>query len=155
MALFYGIPGGASPAGQDRGSSPTPAMRQAPSFQRRRARPRPHIQAGGQGSRSWSAKLSAVHRHVLLWICRADVVGARTDQPIVVELFDDVGGPPAHAGNRKDWREQVDVDTQRVIGRGRREVHVGVKLLIGFNELFDGARGLKPLRLSARSSQIT
>src|ERR1700719_1290922 len=58
---------------------------------------------------------SLVDRDVLVGIVRPQIFGARTDQAIVVELLDDMGGPATDAGDRKDGREQVDIDSQGVI----------------------------------------
>jgi hypothetical protein len=53
----------------------------------------------------------------VLWIRGPNVVGARADQPIIVELLDNVGTPTTDARNREDWREQVHVDSEHVIRR--------------------------------------
>src|SRR5213593_3468847 len=44
----------------------------------------------------------------------ADVVGAGTDQPVVVVLLDDVGAPSGDASGRDDGGEEVDGDAERV-----------------------------------------
>ena len=45
----------------------------------------------------------------------------------------------------EDRREEIQIDSQRVICGSRVEIHVRVELLILFDELFDPARNLEPL----------
>jgi hypothetical protein len=40
-------------------------------------------------------KLAFLHCHIFLWIDGANVIRARADQPVIVELFDNVRGPSA------------------------------------------------------------
>src|SRR5450759_3341497 len=84
----------------------------------RLARPagKPRSRAGTPGAPPASAFL---HRHIFLWVDRADVIGARANQPVIVELFDDVRGPAADPRDREDGREQVHIDAERVVGGSR------------------------------------
>ena len=59
----------------------------------------------------------------------ADVVGAGTDEAVVVVLLDDVGGPAGDAADGEDGGEEIDVDAERGVGGGGVEVDVGVELL--------------------------
>src|SRR3989442_14425611 len=54
---------------------------------------------------------------------RADVVAARPDQSVVVELLDDVRRPPRDAAGGDHRREGNDGEPQRVGERRRGEVH--------------------------------
>ena len=59
----------------------------------------------------------------------AGVVGARTDEAVVVVLLDDVGGPAGDAADGEDGGEEVDVDAKGGVGGGGVEVDIGVELL--------------------------
>ena len=85
---------------------------------------------------------------------RANVIGARADQPVIVELFDDVRGPSAHPRDREDGREEVHVDAECVVGGSRIEVHIGVELLLSLYEVLDLLRVFEPLRIAARMAQV-
>ena len=76
-----------------------------------RARERPNATVSPPGTKDLAA--------------RALVVGARADQPVVVVLLEEIGGPARDAGGRDDRREEVDRDADRVEERRRVEVHVG------------------------------
>ena len=62
---------------------------------------------------------SPVERDVGLRVRRADVLGARADQPVVRVLLQDVRRPAGHAAHGKHRREQLRRNAERVI-RGRR-----------------------------------
>src|SRR3984957_8955773 len=98
--------------------------------------------------------LSLVDRYVLIRIFGAQVIGAGTDQAIVIELFDNMRRPAADARDCEDGREQVNVDAEGVIGGSGIEVDVGVQLLVGLHELFYFVRHFKPLRLPAGFTKI-
>ena len=52
------------------------------------------IAVAGRGRPALHQQNSAfLHRYIFLWVDRANVIGARADQPVIVELFDDVRGP--------------------------------------------------------------
>src|SRR5579862_9033977 len=59
----------------------------------------------------------------------ADVVGAGTNQTVVVELLDHVGCPARNAADGEDRRVEVDVDAQRVVRRRRVEIDIRIQLL--------------------------
>jgi hypothetical protein len=46
----------------------------------------------------------------------ADVFGAGTDEAVVVELLDDVGGPACDAADGEDGRVEIDVDAEGGVG---------------------------------------
>src|ERR1700704_4089047 len=83
------------------------------------------------------ANSAFLYRHIFLWADRADVIGARADQSVIVELFDDVRGPAADPRDREDGREQVHINAECVVGGSRIEVHIGVELLVSLYEVFD------------------
>src|ERR1700681_3524772 len=62
-----------------------------------------------------STGLSLVDRYVRIWVLGPEVIGAGTDQAIIIELLDYVRGPAADTRNREDGGEQVDVDAKGVI----------------------------------------
>src|SRR3989442_2482520 len=66
---------------------------------------------------------SSVERHPRA-SARADVVAARPDQSVVVELLDDVRRPARDAAGGDHRREEIDGDPQRVEERRRVEVDV-------------------------------
>src|SRR5829696_9523286 len=66
--------------------------------------------------RMWlGSMLPLVDRQVTLRVLGPDVVGARTNQPVVGVLLEHMRGPARDAADREDRREQVDVDAERVI----------------------------------------
>src|SRR5882762_2923909 len=75
----------------------------------------------------------------------AGVVGAWTDEAVVVVLLDDVGGPAGDAANGEDGSEEVDVDAEGGVGGGGVKVDVGVELLRVFDEELDLAGHVEPL----------
>ena len=82
-------------------------------------------------------------RHTAAGI-RADVVGARTDQPVVRVLLEHVRRPARDAADRENRREQIDRDAERVVRRRRVEVDVRVQLLLGLDQRLDALRHLEP-----------
>src|ERR1700675_2286251 len=76
-----------------------------------------------------AARLPLPDGHVGGGVLGSDVVGTRADEPVVVQLLDDVRRPARDARHGEDGREQVHVDAQRGVGGSRVEVHVGVELL--------------------------
>src|SRR6267378_5004996 len=96
-----------------------------------------------------------LRRHIFLWIDRANIIGARTDQPVIVELFDDVSGPSSNPRDREDGREEVHVDAKRVVGGSRIEVHIGVEFLVRLYGAFDLLRHFEPLWIAAGMAQVT
>src|SRR5256885_14406 len=48
--------------------------------------------------------LPLLDRNECLWIWRADVVGSRADQPVVLVLLEHVRGPAGNAADREDRR---------------------------------------------------
>src|SRR5579862_5398999 len=103
---------------------------------------------------TWLASLSLIKRDVGARILRAEIFRAWTNEAVVIELLNHMGGPSADAGNGEDQREKIHIDTESVIGRSRVEVHIGVQLLVGFYELFDLVGDLEPLGLPAGMTQI-
>ena len=71
----------------------------------------------GEGARA--TLLALVEFLPVLRVCGADVVGAGTDEAIVVVLLDDVGGPAADSADGEDGGEEIDVDAEQC-GRSRR-----------------------------------
>src|SRR5207344_2358424 len=57
---------------------------------------------------------------------RADVVGARAYQAVVGVLLEHVRRPSRYAADGEDGREEIDRNAERVVGRGRVEINVGV-----------------------------
>ena len=82
-------------------------------------------------SEAWSLTASAsIERNVGLRVGRADVFGARTDQPVVRVLLEHVRRPAGDAADGEHRREQIRRNAERVV-RGRRvEIDVGVQLLL-------------------------
>src|ERR1700730_5946460 len=98
--------------------------------------------------------LALSHRHVFLRISGADVIGAWTDQAIVVELLDNVGNPAADSRHGKYRSEQVYVNPQGVVGGCGVEVDVGIELLLGLHKFFNLVRHLEPFALATALAQI-
>src|SRR2546427_8567040 len=109
----------------------------------------------GQLTVSARTDLPLLDRHVPIRIVRPYIFRPRPNQPVVVELLDHMRRPSADTRDRKDRREQVYVDAQRVIRRSRIEGHVGVQLLLRLHEALDLLRHVIPLRLTAGTPQIT
>src|SRR5205807_8424994 len=57
--------------------------------------------------------LALVYLHIVVGICRPNVLGTGANQAIVVQLLDHMRGPAADARYRKNWRKQVYVDAER------------------------------------------
>src|SRR6266576_7225877 len=97
--------------GMERRASREPAL-VLPKPERSRGGSRRVQHCGGRAGRpALHQKNSAfLYCHVFLWVNRTDVIGARTDQPVIVELFDDVRGPSANSRDCEDGGEQVHVD---------------------------------------------
>src|SRR5258708_10981487 len=81
--------------------------------------------------------IALLHRHVLSRIRGPDVLGARADQPVGVELFDHMRGPAADAGDGEDRREQINVYPQSGVGGSGVEVNVGVEMFFVLDVLLD------------------
>ena len=58
---------------------------------------------------------TACHVHLSLYYRRSRVVGARPDQTLVVLLLQNVRDLGGHPARGKDWREQVDRASQRIV----------------------------------------
>src|ERR1035438_10269849 len=97
---------------------------------------------------------SIVDRDPVRRILGADVFSAGTDEAIVVELFDDVGGPSGDAADGENGRIEVDVDAQRGVGGGGVEIHVGVELFVGLDIELDGAGHLEPFGLAGIFAEL-
>src|SRR5207237_244550 len=91
---------------------------------------------------------------ISLWIFRSDVVSARPDQPVVRVLLEHVRGPPRHAADREDRREEIDRNAEHVVGGRGIEVHVRIQLLLTLHERFDPLRHRKPLRLAGALAEV-
>src|SRR5579863_6290349 len=78
--------------------------------------------------------LPLLERDPVLGIGWADVVSAGTDEAVVVELFDHVGGPSADSRYGEHRGEEVHINSEGVVSRGRIKVDVGVELLFGLHE---------------------
>src|ERR1035441_287098 len=91
-----------------------------------------------------------LHGNVRGGVGRPDVLGAGTDEAVVVQLLDDVGSPAGDAADGEDGRVEVDVDAQSRVRRGRVKVHVGVELLVGVDVELDGAGVIEPLGYAGR-----
>uniref|UniRef100_E6QM64 Uncharacterized protein n=1 Tax=mine drainage metagenome TaxID=410659 RepID=E6QM64_9ZZZZ len=74
----------------------------------------------------------------------SDVFGAGADEAIVVELFDDVGGPACDAAHREDGGEEIDIDAERGVGGGGVEIDVCVEVLFGVDVQLDLPGPVKP-----------
>src|SRR5437773_427624 len=59
---------------------------------------------------------------------RTYVKAARTDQPVVVVLLDDVSAPAGNPGAGEDGRVQLRRDAQQMKHRGRIEVHIAAEV---------------------------
>src|SRR5882672_10105120 len=79
---------------------------------------------------------------------RADVVAARPDQSVVVELLDDVRRPARDAAGGDHRREEIDGDPQRVEERRRVEVDVRDEFLRLVDARVELHRHLVPLELA-------
>src|SRR5260221_6778568 len=91
---------------------------------------------------------SLIERQKRLRIRRPDVVGPRTNEPVVRVLLEAVRGPAGDAADGEDRREEIDRDAERVV-RGRRvEVHVRVKLFLAPDERLHAARQVAPARVA-------
>src|SRR6187399_1167491 len=80
---------------------------------------------------------ASIERKVGLRVSRTDVLGARTDQTVVGVLLEHMSGPARHTADREHRREQIDRNAERVVGRRRVEIDVGVQLLLRLDHLFD------------------
>ena len=56
-------------------------------------------------------RLSLRHGYISIGIGRPDVVRARPNQPVVVELLDDMGGPSADTRHSKNRGKQIHVNS--------------------------------------------
>src|SRR4051794_28176334 len=81
--------------------------------------------------------LALVDRGIWSRISRADVFGARSDEPVVVVLLDDVRCPAGDTADREDGCKEVDIDAKQGVGGGGVEVHVGIELLLLLDEQLD------------------
>src|ERR1017187_2363099 len=107
---------------------------------------------GKRGSSTTWASLSAiryntrvrpsalVHGNPLHTIRIALIFRARADEAVVLVLFQRVRRPARHAAHREDRREQIHRDAQRIVSRGRVEVHVGDQALFRLHGLLHGLR---------------
>ena len=71
-----------------------------------------------------------------------------TDQPVVGQLFQDVGGPAGRAGDGEDRREQVGRNAEGIIDGGGIEIDVGLKVLLLEHDFGDALAHLNPLWLA-------
>src|SRR5436190_8796897 len=75
-------------------------------------------------SMSRGRTLPLIERQQRLRVLRPDVISPGPDQAIVRVLLEAMRRPPRNAADREDRREQIDVDAERVVSRGRVEVDV-------------------------------
>ena len=61
---------------------------------------------------------------------RADIIGARADDPVVLALLHHVGAPAGDPRADEDGGEQLGRDPHVVIGAGVEEVGVGKELFL-------------------------
>src|SRR5271166_37313 len=101
-----------------------------------------------------SAALTFVHGHVLIGILRPEILCAGTNQPVVVELFDDVRRPATDAGDGENRGEKIFVNAEDVVSGSGIEVHVGIQFLFCLHETLDFLRHFIPLRLATGLAQI-
>src|ERR1700682_6024631 len=99
-------------------------------------------------------RLSFINRHVGIGIFRAHIFRPWPDQPVVIQLLDHMRCPSANARDREYRGEQVEIDSQSVVGGSRVEVDVRVQLLFGLHEVLDFFRHVVPLALPAGFAQI-
>jgi hypothetical protein len=84
---------------------------------RRGTYPRHNIHLGFRDTPNSGAALAALfYRNVLVRIRRPGVLRTRTDQAIVRQLFHHVRRPSRDSRNCKDRGEQVEIDSQRMVG---------------------------------------
>ena len=69
-------------------------------------------------------------------------------------LLDDVGGPSGDAADGEDRGEEVDVDAEEGVSRGRVKVDVGVELLLLFDEELDLAGHIEPLGVAGGFAEL-
>src|SRR5258708_19557526 len=81
--------------------------------------------------------IALLHRHVLIRIRGPDVLGARADQPVVVELFDHMRGPAADAGDGEDRREQINVYPPSGVGGSGVEANLALHMFFVLAVLLD------------------
>src|ERR1700679_1447459 len=93
----------------------------------------------------WQTELTFSNRNIRRGVSGTGVVGARTDEAIVVMLLDNVGSPARDAADCEDRGEEIDVYAKRGIGGSGVEVDVGVKLLFLLYEELDLAGHVEPL----------
>src|SRR6267378_342792 len=84
----------------------------------------------------------------------ADVVAARSDEAVVVELLDDVRRPAGDASGRDHGREEIDGDAERVEERRRVEIDVGDELLRLVDARVELDRHLVPLELAGLPARL-
>src|SRR5215510_12347289 len=77
----------------------------------------------------------------------ATIVAPRADEPVVVVLLDDIGGPAGHAGSGDDRREEIDRNAQRIEERSRVEIDIGDEPLGPLDPVVQGDGHLVPLEL--------
>src|SRR4051812_45519527 len=68
----------------------------------------------------------------------AGVEAAGADEAVVVELFDDVGGPADDAGDDEERRVEIDGEAEIVIEPSTGPIDVGRELFFGADYGFDG-----------------
>src|SRR3984885_11704589 len=101
-----------------------------------------------------AGSVSLLYRDVMTRIVWPQILRARTNQAVIVQLFKYVRGPAADPRNRKNRGKQILVDAQRVVGRGGIKINIRIKLFVRFDELLDFFRHVIPLRLPAGLAQI-
>src|SRR5512142_1126320 len=84
----------------------------------------------------------------------AEVLGARTDEPVVPVLLHHVGGPAGAAGEREDRRVEVGRNAEHVIRRRRIEIDVAVEPLLLADELLDPPRHRVPPVVAGRLREV-
>src|SRR2546430_4479726 len=67
---------------------------------------------------------------------RTDVKAARSYQPVMVVLLDDVGAPASDPGAGEDGRVQLRRDAQQMKHRGRIEVHIAAEVFFPLHHSF-------------------
>src|SRR5664279_3712962 len=98
--------------------------------------------------------LPFIHAYIFLWIYRSNIIGARTNQPVVIELLDNVCRPASNSGDSENRREKIYVNSQRVISRSRIKIHIRIELFVSPYKIFDLLRILKPPWVTAGMSKI-
>src|SRR5882757_5100572 len=82
------------------------------------------------------------------------VFGARPNQTVVPVLLQHVGSPTGHAANSENGRKEIDGNAQRIIGRRRIEIDVGVQPLRRFHGVLHFPRKAEKLLVTCALAQF-